>query len=275
MTLTKTHDVEATTAQIAALASAGCEIARVAVPKSEDADALREDRAPVADPGDRGHPLQRKPCTPRDRRGRRGGAHQPGQHRRARARGRGRARSPEGEAADAHRRQLGLAAASPLRAGQPRPGRGARRGRAGGGAAARAARLPRLQDLRQVEPRTDDDPRLPDAVGEGAVPAAPRRDRGGDAVLGLDQERRGDGRAARRRDRRHDPRLADGRSGRGGARRLRDPEGARPPRARPDHDRVPVLRARQRRRADAGREGRGAAARRTRSTSRSPCSAAP
>ena len=40
MTLTKTHDVETTTAQIAALASAGCEVVRVAVPKSEDADAL-------------------------------------------------------------------------------------------------------------------------------------------------------------------------------------------------------------------------------------------
>jgi (E)-4-hydroxy-3-methylbut-2-enyl-diphosphate synthase len=40
MTLTKTHDVEATTAQIAALASAGCEIARVAVPKNADAAAL-------------------------------------------------------------------------------------------------------------------------------------------------------------------------------------------------------------------------------------------
>src|ERR1700730_9300250 len=40
MTLTKTHDVEATTAQIAALASAGCEIVRVAGPKSEDADQL-------------------------------------------------------------------------------------------------------------------------------------------------------------------------------------------------------------------------------------------
>src|ERR1700757_100045 len=40
MTLTKTHDVEATTAQIAALASAGCEVVRVAVPKLEDADAL-------------------------------------------------------------------------------------------------------------------------------------------------------------------------------------------------------------------------------------------
>src|SRR5213082_3638889 len=40
MTLTKTHDVEATTAQIAVLASAGCEVVRVAVPKTEDADAL-------------------------------------------------------------------------------------------------------------------------------------------------------------------------------------------------------------------------------------------
>jgi (E)-4-hydroxy-3-methylbut-2-enyl-diphosphate synthase len=40
MTLTATHDVEATTAQIAALASAGCEIVRVAVPKNEDAAAL-------------------------------------------------------------------------------------------------------------------------------------------------------------------------------------------------------------------------------------------
>ncbi len=40
MTLTKTHDVAATTAQIAALASAGCELVRVAVPKLEDAEAL-------------------------------------------------------------------------------------------------------------------------------------------------------------------------------------------------------------------------------------------
>jgi (E)-4-hydroxy-3-methylbut-2-enyl-diphosphate synthase len=40
MTLTKTHDVPATVAQIAALASAGCEIVRCAVPKTEDALAL-------------------------------------------------------------------------------------------------------------------------------------------------------------------------------------------------------------------------------------------
>src|SRR5438270_9222980 len=40
MTTTKTHDVQATTAQVAALASAGCEGVRVAVPRLEDAEAL-------------------------------------------------------------------------------------------------------------------------------------------------------------------------------------------------------------------------------------------
>src|SRR5512133_1980827 len=42
MTLTPTHDVAATTSQIAALASAGCEIVRCAVPKTEDAAALQK-----------------------------------------------------------------------------------------------------------------------------------------------------------------------------------------------------------------------------------------
>ena len=40
MALTNTWDVDATMAQIASLASAGCEVVRVAVPKTEDADAL-------------------------------------------------------------------------------------------------------------------------------------------------------------------------------------------------------------------------------------------
>jgi (E)-4-hydroxy-3-methylbut-2-enyl-diphosphate synthase len=40
MTLTYTHDVHATIEQIARLASAGCEVVRVAVPKNEDAEAL-------------------------------------------------------------------------------------------------------------------------------------------------------------------------------------------------------------------------------------------
>jgi (E)-4-hydroxy-3-methylbut-2-enyl-diphosphate synthase len=40
MTLTKTHDVDATMGQIGALVSVGCEVVRVAVPKNEDAEAL-------------------------------------------------------------------------------------------------------------------------------------------------------------------------------------------------------------------------------------------
>jgi (E)-4-hydroxy-3-methylbut-2-enyl-diphosphate synthase len=42
MTLTYTHDVDATMEQIGRLASAGCELVRVAVPKLEDANALRK-----------------------------------------------------------------------------------------------------------------------------------------------------------------------------------------------------------------------------------------
>jgi (E)-4-hydroxy-3-methylbut-2-enyl-diphosphate synthase len=42
MTLTYTHDVDATMEQIGRLASAGCEVVRVAVPKIEDADALKK-----------------------------------------------------------------------------------------------------------------------------------------------------------------------------------------------------------------------------------------
>ncbi|MEX2102527.1 MAG: flavodoxin/ferredoxin-dependent (E)-4-hydroxy-3-methylbut-2-enyl-diphosphate synthase, partial [Gaiellaceae bacterium] len=42
MTLTKTYDVDATMGQIAELVSAGCEVVRVAVPKTEDAEALRK-----------------------------------------------------------------------------------------------------------------------------------------------------------------------------------------------------------------------------------------
>ncbi|MGH2995755.1 MAG: flavodoxin-dependent (E)-4-hydroxy-3-methylbut-2-enyl-diphosphate synthase [Gaiellaceae bacterium] len=42
MTLTKTYDVDATMQQIGELVSAGCEVVRVAVPKNEDAAALRK-----------------------------------------------------------------------------------------------------------------------------------------------------------------------------------------------------------------------------------------
>ena len=203
----------------------------------------RPDRSPQPTPGDRGHPLQREPRAQGDRRRCGGGPDQPRQHRRP---GEGRAGRDGCEAGgnpDADRRQLGLAAEAPARARADRPGRGARRGRARGGRAAREARLPRLQDLGQVDPRADDDPRLPDACRQGAVPAPSRGDRGRDAVLRLDQERGRDGRAARGRDRRHAPRLPHRRPGQGGRDGLGDPEGARPARARPGDDLVPLAAA--------------------------------
>ena len=182
MTLTKTHDVEATTAQIAALASAGCEVVRVAVPKTEDAEALplivRFSPIPVIadihfnaslalkaieggvaavriNPGNIGGPdkvelvvkAAKKAGIPM-RIGANSGS------------------LPKHLEDVAQRDQAEALVEAALEEVRP----------------AREARLPRLQDLGQVEPRADDDPRLPDALREGAVPAPPRRDRGGHAV---------------------------------------------------------------------------------------------
>ena len=63
-----------------------------------------------------------------------------------------------------------------------------------------------------------------------------------DAVRRRDQERGRHRLAARGRDRRHVPRLAHRRSGQGGRGRVGDPQGARPARARPRDDRVPLVR---------------------------------
>ncbi len=89
----------------------------------------RPDRAALADPGDRRHPLQRVARAPRDRRRRRRGADQPRQHRRPRQ---GRARrqgGQEGGRRDADRRQLRLAAGPSAGARPAGSGRGARRRR--------------------------------------------------------------------------------------------------------------------------------------------------
>jgi (E)-4-hydroxy-3-methylbut-2-enyl-diphosphate synthase len=158
MTLTKTHDVEATTAQIAALASAGCEIVRVAVPKTEDAEALgrivRFSPIPViadihfnaslAPEGDRAA------CRAvRINPGNIGGSDKVAQVVRAAQR----AGIPMRIGANSR-----FAAEASRRTGAAGPGRGARRGGARGGSPAREPRLPRVQDLRQVQPRADDDP---------------------------------------------------------------------------------------------------------------------
>ena len=134
MTLTKTHDVEATTAQIAALASAGCEIVRVAVPKSEDADALprivRFSPIPVIADIHFNASLALRAidagvAAVRINPGNIGGADKVEQVvRAAKAKG----------IADADRRELGLAAEAPRRPRAAGPGGGARRGCARGGA---------------------------------------------------------------------------------------------------------------------------------------------
>ena len=133
MTLTKTHDVEATTAQIAALASAGCEIVRVAVPKTEDADALpkivRLSPIPVIADIHFNASLALKAIDARCRRR----ADQPGQHRRPGQGRAGREGGEEGRHPDADRRQLRLAAEASRRARAGGPGGGARRGGARGG----------------------------------------------------------------------------------------------------------------------------------------------
>ena len=170
MTLTKTHDVEATTAQIAALVSAGCEVVRCAVPKIEDADALprivrfspipviadihfnaslalRAIDAGVAavriNPGNIGGPDKVELVV--------------------------RAAKKAGVAMRIGANSGSLPGA-PAGAGAAGPGRGARRSGARGGGDPRAARLPRLQDLGQGDARADDDPRLPDARRQGAYP---------------------------------------------------------------------------------------------------------
>ena len=165
MTLTKTHDVPATTAQIAALASAGCEIVRVAVPKIEDADALprivRFSPIPVIADIHFNASLALKAidagvAAVRINPGNIGG---PDKVEQVVQRGEDEAGIPMRIGANSGSLPKHLETLA-----QRGPGRGARRGGARGGAPAREARLPRLQDLGQVEPRADDDPRLPDAL---------------------------------------------------------------------------------------------------------------
>ena len=201
MTLTPTRDVQATIAQIAALADAGCEVVRCAVPKTEDAEALRMivrlSPLPVIADIHFNASLALKAidagvAAVRINPGNIGGPERVA---------RGRDRREGGGHPDADRRELRLAPEAPAGAGADRPGGSARRRCARGSRAAREARVLRLQDLGQVDARADDDPRVPDALREGAVPAAPRRHGSRHAVLGLDPQRDRHRLAARRRHR--------------------------------------------------------------------------
>ena len=167
MTLTPTRDVEATTAQIAALASAGCEVVR-AVPKTEDAEALqrivRLSPIPVIADIHFNASLALKAidagvAAVRINPGNIGGSDKVKQVVTAAKRAGIPMRIGANSGSPKHRRP---------RPG--RPGRGPRRRGDRGGRAARASRLPRLQDLGQVDTRADHDPRLPHARREVPYP---------------------------------------------------------------------------------------------------------
>ena len=238
---------------------AGCEIVRCAVPKTEDAEALAEDRGFSPDSGDRGHPLQRQPRAEGDRGRRRRRPHQPGKHRRPR----------QGARSSMPRRQRASrcgSAPTPARCPSicrtsPSPTRPRR------SSTQRSRRCELLERLDfcdfKISVKSTHVPTMIRAyrmlAAKVPYPLHLGVTEAGTPFHRLDQERGRDGRAARRRDRRHDPRLADGRPGRGVEGGVRDPEGARPARARAGDDLVPVLRSRQRRRRDARKRGRGTA----------------
>ena len=129
MTKTETADYDATMRQIHAIADAGGDLVRCAVPRDEDVQALKrivvESPIPVIADIHFNHTLALKAIDA----GRALRPHQPGQHRRPREDRRGRREGPRRRDPDAHRGQLRLAAQAPARAGAREPGRGAGGGR--------------------------------------------------------------------------------------------------------------------------------------------------
>ena len=111
MTKTETADLRATMDQISRVADAGADIVRVAVPREKDVEALKTDRAGLADPGDRRHPLQLHAGAQGARCRRALRAAEPGQHRRARQGGAGHCACDRVGRAAARGGELGLAAA--------------------------------------------------------------------------------------------------------------------------------------------------------------------
>ena len=178
MTKTETANLTATMDQIRRVADAGADLVRVAVPRDKDIEALNTIVRRVADPRDRRHPLQPHAGAEGDRRRRALRAPEPGQHRRARQGRRGRRAGERQGRADAHRRELRLAAQAPARARARELRRGARDRRRRVRGADGAAAIHRLQGLDQVDQRAQHDRREPAAVRADPVPAAPRHHRG-------------------------------------------------------------------------------------------------
>ena len=191
MCTTKTADINATLQQIAELTASGCQIVRVAVPDTDDAEALpiiaKKSQIPViADI----HFQPRYVFAAIDA-GCAAVRVNPGNIKKfddkvgeIAAGGEGR-RHP-----DPHRRQRRLARQAA--AGQVRQGHAGGAGGVGalGVLAVRGARLPRHQDLGQAQRPGDHGARLRAARRAVRLPAAPRRHRGRPGVPGHDQVRR-------------------------------------------------------------------------------------
>ena len=228
MTTTQTADAAATLAQIRALAEAGADVVRLAVPDADAAAALpaivRASPVPlVADI----HFDYRLALAALEA-GIQGIRLNPGNIGAPRAGARGGEGGARAARADPHRRERGLA-----REGHRREARLAHRG--GHGRERRAAHplprgrgLPRDQGLAEGARRRHDGAGEPAVRGAARLPAPPRRHRGRHAPRRHREERRRPRHPARRGDRRHDPRLAHRRSRRGGAGRAPAPQVARP-----------------------------------------------
>ena len=171
--------------QIRRVAEAGADIVRVAVPREKDVEALKtivvESPIPVIADIHFNHTLALKAID--------AGAHcirlNPGNIGGPEKVAEVADRATRRGHADAHRRQLRLAAQAPARARAREPGRGARDRRRRVRRADGAAGLHRLQGLDQVDQRAEHDRRQPPAERADPVPAAPRHHRGGHEVVGL------------------------------------------------------------------------------------------
>ena len=139
----------------------------------------RRDRAALADPGDRRHPLPAEVRLRRDRRRLRRRTRQPRQHPQVRRPDQGdRARREGPRHVDPDRRQRRQPRQADPREVRQGDARGARRVGGLGGRSLRGARLPRLQDLGQAQRPGRHGARLRAARPGRRLAAAPRRHRG-------------------------------------------------------------------------------------------------
>ena len=187
MTKTETANLPATMDQIRRVAEAGADIVRVAVPREQDAEALKtivaQSPIPIIADIHFNHTLALKAIdagaalrAPEPRQHRR-----PGEGRRGRSRVRQAARH-----AAARRRQLRLAAQAPASSSSTtNPVEALVTAAIEYGRADGAPGLHELQGLDEVDERAEHDRLQPAAQRADPVPAAPRRHRGGHEVVGL------------------------------------------------------------------------------------------